>query len=240
LKRRRSSGREDDAEVAAGEAAAGAPETDVADPPPNDTALTEADLDEDAGEDESPAVRVDPELVEAAAAGDEDAFSELVRLTHAEMYGLAYRLLGNEDDARDVVQEAYLRVYRALPKFRGEAAFTTWLYRITANAAYTYMRRRGRQRADSLEGIEEPESQAPRPEEVSQNLSLREALSAQLQILPPEQRAVVVMKDVYDLPHDVIAKELGISVTAAKVRLHRARKRLRTALEAEGTRDAVS
>lgn len=177
-------------------------------------------------------------LVDAAVAGDEAAFSELVRLTHTEMYGLAYRLVGNEDDARDVVQEAYLRAYRSLSKFRGDAAFTTWLYRITANAAYTYMRRRGRNRAESLEGIEEPESTGPRPEEVSQNLSLRGQLTRRLLELPPEQRAVVVMKDVYDLPHDVIAEELGISVTAAKVRLHRARKRLRAALESEGVTDA--
>lgn len=128
--------------------------------------------------------------------------------------------------------------YRSLPKFRGDAAFTTWLYRITANAAYTYMRRRGRHRAESLDGIEEPEATGPRPEDVSQNLSLRGQLTRRLQELPPEQRAVVVMKDVYDLPHDVIAKELGISVTAAKVRLHRARKRLRAALESEGVTDA--
>lgn len=192
------------------------------------------------GDADADAFGITPAMVEAAAAGDEAAFSELVRLTHTEMYGLAYRLVGNEDDARDVLQEAYLRAYRSLPKFRGDAAFTTWLYRITANAAYTFMRRRGRHRAESLEGIEEPESTVPRPEEVSQNISLRGQLTRRLLELPPEQRAVVVMKDVYDLPHDVIAKELGISVTAAKVRLHRARKRLRAALEAEGVTDAES
>lgn len=208
---------------------ADAPETGAA------SQVAGAGDDSDGGAD---AFGITPALVEAAAAGDEAAFSELVRLTHTEMYGLAYRLVGNEDDARDVLQEAYLRAYRSLSKFRGDAAFTTWLYRITANAAYTYMRRRGRHRAESLEGIEEPESTVPRPDEVSQNLSLRGQLTRRLRELPPEQRAVVVMKDVYDLPHDVIAKELGISVTAAKVRLHRARKRLRAALESEGVTDA--
>jgi RNA polymerase sigma-70 factor (ECF subfamily) len=183
---------------------------------------------------------VDPDLVQAAAKGDEIAFEEIVRLTHADMYGLAFRLLGNEDDARDVVQEVYLRMYKSLRKFRGDSAFSTWLYRIVANASYTFLRRRTRHRAESLELVEEPEATTPRPEDVSDNRALREQLKRHLLALPPDQRVVVVMKDVYDLPHDAIAEELGISVTAAKVRLHRARKKLRAAIETRGALDAVS
>ena len=75
------------------------------------------------------------ELVAAAKAGDREAFDAVVRATYADTYGLALRLTANEEDAKDVVQEAYLRAYRGLKRFRGDASFTTWLYRITANCA---------------------------------------------------------------------------------------------------------
>lgn len=180
------------------------------------------------------------ELVASAAAGDEAAFAAIVRSTYPDMYGLALRLLGNEDDARDVLQEAYLRAYRSLHKFRGDSAFTTWLYRITANAAYTYIQKRKKHATEQLDCIEEPCSIAPLPEEASQTAQLRRQLERHLLDLPFEQRAVVVMKDIYGLSHDAIAKELGVSATAAKVRLHRARKRLRSVIEAEGGQGAVS
>lgn len=183
---------------------------------------------------------LDPEVIDRARQGEDAAFEHIVRETYAEMYGLAYRLLGNEDDARDVLQEAYVRVHKSLRKFRGDAAFTTWLYRITANAAYTFMRKRQKHRHDQIDRIDEPESAAPLPEEVSQNSDLRDELKELLLDLPPDQRVVVVMKDIYDLPHEAIAEELGISVTAAKVRLHRARKRLRAVLESKGAIDVVS
>src|SRR3954464_7401105 len=91
------------------------------------------------------------ELVVAARAGDQQAFEALVRATYADTYTLAYRLTGNEEDARDVVQDAYLRAYRGLRRFRGEAQFSTWLYRITANCASTTVQRRARNRHDELD-----------------------------------------------------------------------------------------
>src|SRR5690606_22627943 len=81
---------------------------------------------------------------------DDSAFAELVRRTHGDTYSLARRLVSNDDDALDVVQDAYLRAYRSLPKFRGDAQFTTWLYRITANCASTYLGRRRRHQHDEL------------------------------------------------------------------------------------------
>src|SRR3954467_14711300 len=83
-------------------------------------------------------------LVTAAKAGDRSAFDDLVRATYADTFTLARRLTGNEEDARDVVQDAYLRAWKGIDKFRGEAAFSTWMYRITANAASTLMRKRRR------------------------------------------------------------------------------------------------
>src|SRR6267142_111523 len=91
------------------------------------------------------------ELVTAAKAGDRTAFDELVRATYADAYTLAYRLTGNEEDARDVVQDAYLRAYKSLKRFREEAKFSTWMYRITANCANTTLSRRSKNAHDDLE-----------------------------------------------------------------------------------------
>ena len=172
---------------------------------------------------------VQAELVAAARDGDRDAFEELVRATYADTYTLAYRLTGDEEDASDVVQEAYLRAFRGLRRFRGDARFTTWLYRITANCAATQMTRRSRHRHEELEEDSSVPDQRPEvdPEAAAEGAILRDRISAALADLPPRLRAVVVLRDVYDLPHEAIAAELGISEAAAKVRLHRARRRLR-------------
>src|SRR5438132_7494526 len=95
-------------------------------------------------------------LVEAAQEGDRSAFDELVRRTYVDTYTLAVRLTANEEDARDVVQEAYLRAWKGLRGFRGDARFSTWMYRITANAASTLVQHRRRRRVEPLENVEEP------------------------------------------------------------------------------------
>ena len=168
-------------------------------------------------------------LVAAAQTGDRHAFEALVRATSPDTYTLAYRLCGNEEDASDVVQDTYLRAYRSIRRFRGDAQFTTWLYRITANCASDQIRRRARHRHDDL--VDETPLIDDRaeidPAARSGNTELRDRLKVALDALPPKLRAVVVLRDIYDLPHEAIATELGISESAAKVRLHRARRKLR-------------
>lgn len=168
-------------------------------------------------------------LVAAARAGDGVALEGLVRATYADSYALAFRLTGNEEDASDVVQEAYLRAYRGLRRFRGEAQFTTWLYRITANCASTVLSRRSRTRTEVLNddaGVpdlhpdHDPEGRAASEEE-------RAAVAEALADLPVRLRQVIVLRDIYDLSHGSIAAELDISEAAAKVRLHRARRKMR-------------
>ena len=90
------------------------------------------------------------ELIQAAQHGDRDAFDELVRRTYVDLFTLAVRLTGNEEDARDVVQDAYLRAWKGIGKFRGDAQLSTWLYRITANCASTQLSRRRRTRTEPL------------------------------------------------------------------------------------------
>ena len=177
------------------------------------------------------------ELVARAREGDQEAFEELVRATYADAYTLAKRLTGNEEDARDVVQEAYLRAYRGLKRFRGDAQFSTWLYRITANCAATHMGKRSRRRVEPLPDEVALEDSNPErdPAARAEATVLRDRLELALDDLPPKLRAVVLLRDVYDLPHEAIAAELGISESAAKVRLHRARRKLREQVFPRGT-----
>jgi len=176
-------------------------------------------------------------LVSAARDGDRPAFDELVRRTYVDTYTLAMRLTADEEDARDVVQETYLRAWKGLKGFRGDAQFTTWLYRITANTAYTTVKRRRRHRADALDAtVEEPVETRidAQPEESAEQSAMLARLAGALGQLPPKLRVLVVLKDVYGLSHEEIGEELGISVAAAKVRLHRGRKRLRDLLYDDG------
>ena len=170
------------------------------------------------------------ELVALAKEGDQQAFEQLVRTTYVDTYTLALRLTGNEEDARDVVQESYLRAYRGLHRFRGDARFSTWLYRITANCASNQLRKRARHRHDELDDDMElvVDTRVDHdPAAAAETGDLRRRVDAALAELPPRLRAVVILRDMYDLPHEAIAAELGISESAAKVRLHRARRRLR-------------
>ena len=173
------------------------------------------------------------ELAAAARDGDMVSFEELVRRTHTDTFTLAVRLTGNEEDAADVTQEAYLRAWKGIRRFRGDARFTTWMYRITANTATNHRERRQRIQTDALDEVAEPVELSPerQPELMAESGEGLAALSAALDALPPKLRAVVVLKDVYDLTHEAIAEELEISETAAKVRLHRGRKKLREEID---------
>lgn len=168
-------------------------------------------------------------LIQAAQGGDRRAFDELVHRTYEDTYTLARRLTGNEEDARDVVQETYLRAWKGLKRFRGDARFSTWLYRITANASYSLMKKRRKHRheplLDDLAEVAETGFGAD-PEAMTDAALLRDQVSGAVEHLPAKLRAVVVLRDVYGLSHEEIGQELGISVSAAKVRLHRARRRL--------------
>ena len=170
------------------------------------------------------------ELVARAKEGERGAFDELVRRTHADTYTLAYRLCGNEEDARDVVQDAYLRAYKGLKRFRGDAQFSTWMYRITANCANTLMSKRQKHRHDELPETVADTDHERDPVARADAEAFRAELQDALGELSPKLRAVVVLRDVYELPHEDIAAELGISETAAKVRLHRARRQLKERL----------
>jgi RNA polymerase sigma-70 factor, ECF subfamily len=172
-----------------------------------------------------------PDLVERARLGDRDAFGELVRIHQHEVYTLAVRLVRDRDLASDVTQDAFIRAWRAMPQFRGDAKFSTWLHRITVNTAWTSRTKRNRVRLEPLESVaSEPTSDAIDPMRAAESAAIGPAIESALGGLSTSVRAVVVLKDIYDWSHVEIADHLDISVTAAKVRLHRGRKELRHAL----------
>ncbi len=171
------------------------------------------------------------ELLERAQNGDEGAFSELVRIHQSEVFTLALRLLGNYELAADAAQETFIRAWRALPKFRGDAALSTWLHRITVNTSWTLGRRAQRHNAVDIDEVAPiGDDTQPSPEAVAENAELQARLRNAVTDLPDTHRAVVVLKDIYGWSHAEVAESLDISVTAAKVRLHRARKRLKESL----------
>lgn len=167
------------------------------------------------------------ETVSAAQSGCPHAFNDLMRATYNDTYALALRLVGNAEDARDVVQDTYLRAFRAISRFRGDAAIGTWLFRITSNCAHNVIRRR--RSTEPLVEANAPVDLDPShdPEAVAEGSELRIKVMAALASLPTKLREVVELRELADLSHDAIAKRLGISESAAKVRLHRARQKLR-------------
>lgn len=175
------------------------------------------------------------ELVDRARDGDRDAFGELVRIHQHEVYTLAVRLIRDPDQASDVAQDAFVRAWRAMPGFRGDAKFSTWMHRITVNTAWTHRSKQNRVRLDPIEDLhQEPESSAIDPIRAGESASAAPLISGALLDLSESVRAVVVLKDIYDWSHSEIAEHLDISVTAAKVRLHRGRKELRAKLSSLG------
>ena len=179
-------------------------------------------------------------LVVRAQEGDTAAFDELVRLTYGDVFNLAIKLTGNEADANDVVQDTYGRAFRGLRRFRGDAAFSTWLYRIASNCASSFMSRRSRQRCYSLPEADEVIETDPDqdPSLRAEASSLRHSLERALEQLPHRLRAVMELRHLEDLSHREIAERLGISESATKVRIHRARNTLRRLLPTAFDEDA--
>jgi RNA polymerase sigma-70 factor (ECF subfamily) len=170
----------------------------------------------------------DATLVARAQDGDLDAFAELVRRHESRVRGVLVRLLDDDRDVEEAVQDTFVQAWRHLDRFRGEAQLFTWLYRIATNEAF--MRRR-RKRLQTTELDEETVGGAAGPETATETSDVRDFLLARIRELPFEYRAPLVLRDVEGLTNQEVADVLDISLAAAKSRIHRARMRIRTALE---------
>ena len=176
---------------------------------------------------------MDPALVRAVQRGEKGAMDELIRGTYTEVYALCRRLLGDQADAADATQEVYLRVVRSVLGFRGEAAFGTWLHRVTVNVCMTMLRRRGDVRARGQSAglvdaaFDELVADEASTEDRVSDADLARRTAKALAELSEDAREVVVLRDVQGLSTKETAELLGVSEGAVKVRLHRAHARLR-------------
>ncbi len=177
----------------------------------------------------------DEDLVRRYVGGDRSAFGVLVERHERRVYNLALRMTGREEDARDATQEAFLTAFRKLSSFRGEAAFTTWMHRVTINACYDLLRKR--RRAPLLDRLPDHEIEPPPAPDHAQ--ATIEAIDVQRAIMevPEDFRAVLLLHDVQDLAYDDIALALDVPIGTVKSRLHRGRVALARALGEPSSRE---
>jgi RNA polymerase sigma-70 factor (ECF subfamily) len=180
----------------------------------------------------------DAELVKRAKSGDDDAFGELVERNETKIYGLCLKMLGNQEDAEDCLQEVFIKAYRALPGFREEARFSTWLYRIAYNECLMRIRKKKLDTVPLDRPVELEEGDVSRdladwttdPRADAMNNELSDVLVRHVNELEPDNRIVFLMRDVHGMSTSDTAEALGLSVPAVKSRLHRARLFLREKL----------
>ncbi|OYT70087.1 MAG: hypothetical protein CFK52_11960 [Chloracidobacterium sp. CP2_5A] len=190
------------------------------------------------GENQPMAEASDLELVERAQGGETRAFEALVRRWERPIFSLAYRLVGSDEDARDVCQETFLAAFHNLRSFRGEAKFSSWLYRIALNACHSRQRRQSAEQVSLEEqaearGFDPPDPAAGADEQVLRDERARLVRRA-LAALPPDMRQVIVMKEYEGLKFHEIADALGIPVSTVKTRLYTGLTLLRRRLEGLG------
>ena len=190
-------------------------------------------------------IRTDEDLVARATAGDVDSFNELVSRWERTIFALAYRTLGREEDARDVVQEAFLRAYRGLRGFKGEAKFSSWLYRITLNLCRDWIRRERRapvvQPPEGTDAVDLADAQAAPTESVEELVSRRElsrAVARAMAELPEEQRTAILLKEYHGLTFQEIADQLECPLSTVKTRLYQGLSVLRRRLERQQAEEA--
>lgn len=168
-------------------------------------------------------------LVRAASNGDVAAFESLYRAHSRRLYAVLWRLCGGHHArAEDLLQEAFVRAWQALPAFRFESAFSTWLHRLAVNTGLMELRSRGG--AEDLEVEDSALEWLSSPDSAGHRTALARDLEQAVAALPPRARAVLVLYDIEGWTHEEIAAELGMAVGSSKAQLHRARQLLRTRL----------
>ena len=184
--------------------------------------------------------RTDEELVEIAARGGTDAFNELVVRWERPIHALAYRVVGRDEDAREICQEAFLRAFRGLKRFKGQAKFSSWLYRIALNLCHDWLRRQRRggfvQPPEDAEpgelGVVNPINETV--EDLIIRRDLGRAVAQAMARLPPEQRTVIVLKEYHGFTFREIAELAECPLSTVKTRLYQGLNALRKHLERQG------
>ena len=175
--------------------------------------------------------------IQAAKNGDQAAFGHLVETYQKRVYALTVRMCPTRELAEEAAQEAFLSAWQGLPFFRGDAAFSTWLYRLTSNACVDLLRKEQRHQGPSLDDetvTAEAADTAPTPEEAAEHRELRQQIEAGLKTLSPEHRAVLVLRELHQLSYDEIAESLELDLGTVKSRISRGRRQLREFLIKHG------
>jgi len=178
----------------------------------------------------------DEELVARSKTGDMDSFNQLVKRWERPIFALAYRTLGREEDARDVTQETFLRAFRALSGFKGDAKFSSWLYRIALNLCRDWMRKERRAPLVAVpEGVDVEQLAAERgPIETVEDLAARSELSREvaraMESLPTEQRQAIILKEYHGLTFQEIADLMKCPLSTVKTRVYQGLSTLRKQL----------
>ena len=176
-------------------------------------------------------------LIKAIQSGDHQAFESLIRRYQRQVANLIYVTMGNHDDVDDIAQEVFIRVYRSLPRFKFDASFFSWIYRITMNLCIDEIRKRKIRKVLSLDFLTEDalEKSRKNKDQVMPSDSLlmderRQVVQSALQRLKPEHREILVLREYNDLGYGEIAETLDISIEAVKSRIFRARSELKILL----------
>ena len=181
-------------------------------------------------------------LIAKVQNGDSASFEKLVIENQTKVYNLALRMVGNQEDAYDASQEAFIKAYNSIALFRGESRFSVWLYRLTTNVCLDFLRSQGRKQHDSLtymnEEDDDRELEIPddrfSPETLAEKKELREAVNRGLMNLPKDYRAILLLREIDGLSYEEIATALALEEGTVKSRIFRARKRLCAILTADG------
>jgi RNA polymerase sigma-70 factor, ECF subfamily len=187
----------------------------------------------------------DEELVARSIAGDASSFNELIQRWERPIYALAYRQIGREEDARDVCQETFLRAYRALKGFRGQAKFSSWLYRIALNLCRDWIRRERRtpvvQVPEDVDLFDLAASREPSEsiEDRVARADLARAVERAMTLLPEEQRTAIILKEYHGLTFQEIADVVGCPLSTVKTRLYQGLTVLRRELGRTGVSAAA-
>ena len=181
----------------------------------------------------------DTELVALAQKGSTNSFNKLVDKYHSRIYSLTYQMTSNREDAEDLTQEIFIKAFEALPRFKGRSSFYTWLYRIGINKTINYRKKRNRNRPLSIDALDQDithddiYAELDSKDSPLRHIGLNELqvkLNEAMQKLSLKHRTVVVMHDIEGIPHDEIAKIVGVSVGTIRSRLFYARRQLQADL----------
>ena len=178
-------------------------------------------------------------LLDRSKSGDVAAFEKLIEAYQKKIFNLAFRIVGNYDDASDLTQEAFIRIFKSIANFKEQSSFSTWVYRITTNVCLDEIRKKKNRRMLSLDEeiqVEDGEmkrqvvSGDPLPDEVAEKEELRSIVSNAINSLPEEQRLVISLRDIQGLRYDEISEVLDCPSGTVKSRINRARQALKNVL----------